>query len=191
MQFILPTQPQLDVRALCDLSREILAGLMQCEPSALPTDVALRDLGVDSRMTVALIAALSAQLGRPLPSTLVYAHPTLDELARFLVEGEAAADASAGDAQRPGKGSGLRADEPFAVIGIGCRFPGGAVDPDAYFELLQSGRDAIIEAPETRPELWIEDDLGRKKPMRGGFLENVASFDEAFFGISPREASEM
>jgi acyl transferase domain-containing protein len=196
MQFILPSQPQLDVRALCDLAREVLAGLMQCEPSALPTDVALRDLGVDSRTTVALIAALSMQLNRALPSTLVYAYPTLDELARFLAkeEGEIElAELSGSNARAVGGDADLPVDEPIAIIGIGCRFPGGGDDPEAYFELLRNGTDAIIEAPRARDELWIDDEEypGGKLPMRGGFLEDVASFDEEFFGISPREASEM
>jgi len=193
MQFILPTQPQRDVRALCDLAREILAGLMQCEPSALPTDVALRDLGVDSRMTVALIAALSTRLSRPLPSTLVYAYPTIDELARFLAKDDSEIEEGMGDTGDVQRDSELPADEPIAVIGIGCRFPGGGSDPDAFFEMLRNGVDAVDAAPETRSELWTSDDADpdRKSALRGGFLPDVASFDEAFFGISPREAGEM
>ena len=185
MQFIRPTQALRDAAELCKLAREILGGLMQCEAGSLPTDVALRDLGVDSRMTVALIAALSTQLSRPLAPTLIYAHPTLEALARRLTREEDEVGGGSENSDQVERD--LPEDEPIALIGIGCRFPGGASHPKAYFELLQSGIDAVIEAPEARTELRGQDDA----PLRGGFLEDVAGFDEAFFGISPREASEM
>jgi acyl transferase domain-containing protein len=187
MQFILPTPPHRDAGELCALAREILGGLLEQDAEALPTDVALRDLGVDSRTTVALIAALSTQLSRSLPTTLVYAHPTLEALGRYLARDCEGDDPDDGIVNMIPTASDLPVDEPIAIIGIGCRFPGGASTPSAFFELLQAGRDAVIEAPETRGELRT---LG-ETAMRGGFLADVASFDEAFFGISPREASAM
>jgi acyl transferase domain-containing protein len=83
--------------------------------------------------------------------------------------------------------------EPLAIVGIGCHFPGGAVTPDAYWDLLCSGVDATSELPKDRWELgkFYDPDpakLGKMSTFRGGFLERVDQFDAQFFGISPREA---
>ncbi|MCA0354201.1 MAG: type I polyketide synthase [Chloroflexi bacterium] len=87
-------------------------------------------------------------------------------------------------------------NEPIAIIGMGCRFPSGANDPEAFWELLVSGTDAISEIPASR---WDADALYDPNPETpnkaasrwGGFLDQVDSFDAAFFGISPREALKM
>jgi acyl transferase domain-containing protein/acyl carrier protein len=87
--------------------------------------------------------------------------------------------------------------EPIAIIGIGCRFPGGANDPEAFWEVLRQGRDAISEMPihhwsrrsqaEGAPALPETE----RQAYWGGFLAGVDQFDAAFFGISPREATQM
>ncbi len=89
-----------------------------------------------------------------------------------------------------------RAAEPIAVIGMGCRFPGGANDPDSFWHLLANGVDAIGEVP---PQRWDvnayydpdPDAPGKTSTRWGGFVENVDCFDAHFFGISPREAVSM
>jgi acyl transferase domain-containing protein/acyl carrier protein len=86
--------------------------------------------------------------------------------------------------------------EPIAIIGMGCRFPGGANDPNSYWQLLCEGRDAIREVPASR---WNIDDYydpdpeapGKMATRWGGFIEDVDQFDPQFFGISPREAISM
>jgi myxalamid-type polyketide synthase MxaB len=87
--------------------------------------------------------------------------------------------------------------EPIAVIGLGCRFPGGATDADGFWSLLQNGVDAVIEVPQDR---WNIDDYydpdpnvpGKMYTRYGGFLqEPIDQFDPQFFGISPREAVGM
>jgi acyl transferase domain-containing protein len=85
------------------------------------------------------------------------------------------------------------AHEPIAVIGMACRFPGGADDPAAFWELLQEGRDAICEVPSDRWDIEAYFDLnpdapGRISARNGGFLSKIDEFDAAFFGIAPREA---
>jgi acyl transferase domain-containing protein/SAM-dependent methyltransferase len=86
--------------------------------------------------------------------------------------------------------------EPIAIVGLGCRFPGGAESPEAYWQLLREGTDAITEVP---PERWdVEayydpepDSPGKLATRHGGFLSRVDAFDADFFGISPREAVSM
>jgi phthiocerol/phenolphthiocerol synthesis type-I polyketide synthase D len=89
------------------------------------------------------------------------------------------------------------AAEPIAVVGIGCRLPGGAAGPDAYWNMLANGTDAIVEVPADRwdaEEYYDPDTLasGKMSSKWGGFLtDDVAGFDADFFGISPREAEAM
>ncbi|MGH3376098.1 MAG: beta-ketoacyl synthase N-terminal-like domain-containing protein, partial [Actinoallomurus sp.] len=71
-----------------------------------------------------------------------------------------------------------------AIIGMSARLP-KADGPDAFWRLLDSGTDAVTEAP---PDRWP---AGRTAPRRGGFLDDIAGFDAEFFGISPREATAM
>ncbi|XXX73807.1 beta-ketoacyl synthase N-terminal-like domain-containing protein [Sorangium sp. So ce134] len=78
--------------------------------------------------------------------------------------------------------------EPIAIIGMGCRFPGGADDPARYFRLLEAGIDAVAEAP---PERFALDAQADGAPPWGAFLKEVERFDAQFFGISPREAVKM
>jgi len=86
--------------------------------------------------------------------------------------------------------------EGIAIIGMGCRFPGGANSPADYWQLLQEGRDAIREVPQDR---WNLEDYydcdpnvpGKMYTRSGGFIDRVDGFDPLFFGISPREAKVM
>ena len=86
--------------------------------------------------------------------------------------------------------------QPIAVIGMGCRFPGGANDPDSLWRVLHEATDAIREVP---PDRWDADAFydpdpsapGKMNSRWGGFLNGVDQFDPAFFGITPREAIQM
>ena len=87
-------------------------------------------------------------------------------------------------------------NEPIAIIGIGCRFPGGADGPESFWRLLAEGVDAITEIP---PDRWNIDGfydprpglIGKSISRWGGFIESIDQFDAGFFGISPREAACM
>ena len=84
----------------------------------------------------------------------------------------------------------------YAIVGIGCRFPGGADTPGRFWEMLRSGADAIREVPDDRADwkrLFDPDQskAGRLYTRWGGFLERVDEFDARFFGISPREAARI
>ncbi len=86
--------------------------------------------------------------------------------------------------------------EPIAIVGMACRFPGGANDPAAYWRLLRDGVDAIREIP---PERWDVDAFydpdpavpGKMSTRWGGFLDRIDEFDNHFFGISDREAARI
>ena len=90
----------------------------------------------------------------------------------------------------------LAGAEPVAVVGVGCRFPGGVAGPESYWKFLANGVDAIAEVPTDRwdAEAFYDPDPlapGRMPSKWGGFLSDVAGFDADFFGITPREAEAM
>ncbi|MEM1290506.1 MAG: SDR family NAD(P)-dependent oxidoreductase [Cyanobacteria bacterium P01_H01_bin.162] len=86
--------------------------------------------------------------------------------------------------------------EPIAIVGMACRFPGGANSPEAYWELLRQGMDAITDIPEQRWDVAAHYDPDAEAPGKmytrfGGFIDQVDQFDPQFFGISPREARSL
>ncbi|NMD55559.1 MULTISPECIES: type I polyketide synthase [Tsukamurella] len=94
-----------------------------------------------------------------------------------------------------GRPDGARRD-PIAVVGIGCRLPGGVRSAEDFWELLDEGRDAVVDIPADRwsTDRYYESERtpGKSRVRRGGFLTDpVDAFDPAFFGISPVEASSM
>lgn len=87
-------------------------------------------------------------------------------------------------------------NEPIAVIGMGCRFPGSANSPEAFWQLLHEGRDAIREVPAERWDIDAyydpnPDTPGKMYVRKSGFIDQVDHFEPQFFGISPREAMSM
>ncbi len=155
--------------------------LRSVEPRA-----SFRSHGLDSSGAAALVARLSAWLGRALPLTLLWEHPSVAELAAALAEG------TRQESARPTPV--LAASEAIAIVGMACRFPGGARSPETLWALLRDGVDAIGPLPERIDGRELERHdaaTGESTAREGGFLPDVAGFDPLFFGISPREASQM
>ncbi|WP_437627953.1 SDR family NAD(P)-dependent oxidoreductase [Sorangium sp. So ce1151] len=151
--------------------------------------VPFRALGLDSVGAVALLRRLSAELDRALPLALLWSYPTLESLATYLARGPAKERAAT-------EGTPERQDDPIAIIGMSCRFP-GAEDIDAFWSALCRGESAIRSVPpdrwETAPGVGEEGAAPERTSASrwGGFLERVDGFDPLFFGISPREAVDM
>ncbi|MHB9755546.1 beta-ketoacyl synthase N-terminal-like domain-containing protein [Streptomyces sp. BYX5S] len=145
-------------------------------------DRPLAELGLTSRDAVALTGLLGDVVGRRLPATQLWDTPTPGQLVAALTGAEARDEARVAVAEPAGG--------PVAVVGIGCRFPGGADSPAAYWRLLTQGRDAVGTVPEGRWEPFVPpggrlpEDLSR----HGAFLDGLAGFDAEFFGIAEDEA---
>ncbi|RSD20824.1 type I polyketide synthase [Amycolatopsis eburnea] len=144
-------------------------------------DRPLQELGLSSRDATALAADLGRFVGRPLAPTLVWQYPTIAALAAHLSTVE-----SARLPEPVGE-----AGEPIAIVGLGCRLPGGIESPEAFWRFLDDGGDAIGDVPAGRWETFAPAEALAGLPARAGFLDDVAGFDAAFFGITPREAEAM
>src|SRR5690606_20349 len=86
--------------------------------------------------------------------------------------------------------------EPIAIVGIGCRFPGPGVDPEAFWDMLDRGESAVVEVPVDRWDLeeWYDPDPekpGKTYSRHGAFVRDIDQFDASFFEISPREARTL
>ncbi|MCW3841499.1 SDR family NAD(P)-dependent oxidoreductase [Micromonospora yasonensis] len=180
---------------------EQLASRLKISPQAVDTTRPIATYGLSSVDMVGMVGELEAWLGRALSSTLIWEYPTLDTLAGFLADPASdTADPQAGTGPEmsgpAGAADRVEQDEAVAIIGIGCRFPGGVDGPESFWQLLTEGRDAIREVPADRwdaEELHTDDPAvpGRTTTRWGGFLDRIDQFDPHFFGISAREAARM
>ncbi|MER5540873.1 SDR family NAD(P)-dependent oxidoreductase, partial [Streptomyces mirabilis] len=172
---------------------EAAAVLGHATPGDVETDRAFRDMGFDSLTAVELRGRLGATLGVTLPATLVFDHPTPQQLVSHLAS-------FFGDEQQseaPEYTPAAEADELLAIVGMSCRYPGGVRTPEGLWNLIREGGDAISPFPTDRG--WdlsalfdtAPDASGSSVTTSGGFLHDAAEFDAEFFGISPREALAM
>jgi acyl transferase domain-containing protein/NADPH:quinone reductase-like Zn-dependent oxidoreductase/NAD(P)-dependent dehydrogenase (short-subunit alcohol dehydrogenase family)/acyl carrier protein len=186
-------------RLLVDLVRSEAGVVLGSSASALDSTRPLQELGLDSLMAVELRARLQQATGLRLPATLLFDYPTAIELARMLraqLSPETAAKAQPSVTAQP-RSSKREVDDPIAIVGIACRFPGHVKSPEQLWQLLIDGVDAITPFPADRG--WDAEariDLNADRPgtistRGGGFIDGHDLFDPGFFGISPREAIAM
>jgi acyl transferase domain-containing protein len=179
------------------LRREMAAVLGQASPDAVDPTRTFLDLGVDSATAVEVRNRLAGLAGLALPATLLFDYPTPVILARYLDARLLGVPAEEyGETDLAGAGD---AGEPIAIVGMGCRFPGGVTGPEELWELVAGGGDGISGFPAGRGwdlgGLYDPDpDPGRagtNYARVGGFVHDADRFDAEFFGISPREAAAM
>jgi acyl transferase domain-containing protein/NAD(P)-dependent dehydrogenase (short-subunit alcohol dehydrogenase family)/acyl carrier protein len=177
-----------------DLVRDQVAVVLG-HPSAAAVEQgkAFRDLGFDSLAAVELRNRLVASTGLRLAPTVAFDYPSPEELADHLLE-----LATSGTPRRSGTPARQHSSEdPIAIVGMACRYPGGADSPEKLWQLVSEGIDAISDFPEDRGwdlERLFDFDPERTDTSyadRGGFVYDSAEFDAEFFGISPREALVM
>ncbi|MEU1287176.1 acyltransferase domain-containing protein [Kitasatospora sp. NPDC005856] len=167
-----------DISAVTDFLLSRFAELLDLSTNSVDRWAPMHRYGLDSLKSVSLATALSEFLGWQVPATWMWQYPTLDGLARALVDGPRAAEPAPSTERR------TPSNEPVAIVGIGCRFPGGP-DPSAFWRLLVEGGDAVGPVPAARRELLND------RVRWGGFIDGIDRFDPLFFGISPREAVQM
>ncbi|WP_437760883.1 SDR family NAD(P)-dependent oxidoreductase [Sorangium sp. So ce1389] len=191
-----PPERRLDV-VMDFVEAEVARVLGLDPPQRLDRGRGFFAMGITSLMAIDLQSRLQAAVGRPpaLPSTLIFEFPTVEGLSAYLLR----ALSGLAPAPRPVEARSAGAapgNEPIAIIGLGCRFPGGADDPDTFFQLLLEGWDAITEVPKDRWDIDAyyspdPDAPGKMSTRHGGFLRDIRGFDPEFFGIAPREAAGM
>ncbi|MFI5758993.1 type I polyketide synthase [Streptomyces sp. NPDC051569] len=177
-------------RLLTDLVRtEAAVVLAHSSADAIDAEREFRQLGFDSLTAVELRNRLASATGLTLPATLIFDYPTPERLARYLLDELVGSDAATAVAAQETADT---TDDPIAIVGMSCRFPGGVESPEGLWDLVASGGDAISGFPTDRGwERHISGaEPGAVEPQ-GGFLRDAADFDAEFFGISPREALAM
>ncbi|XYH95262.1 SDR family NAD(P)-dependent oxidoreductase [Sorangium sp. So ce1128] len=193
----MPRESQTQLSTIAEVQRWLtdrIAERSGASPWSIDPGARFSDCGLNSMEAMGLIAALGKAVGRQLHPTLIWECPTIERLARHVVEGTSRSPAPR--SAHPGEGAlGARGAEPIAIVGVACRFP-QAPDRDAFWRLLRDGVDATTDIPAGR---WDVDALysadpgapGKMSARRGAFLDRVDQFDPQFFDISPREAVQM
>ncbi|MFJ9847682.1 beta-ketoacyl synthase N-terminal-like domain-containing protein, partial [Kitasatospora sp. NPDC101155] len=174
---------------------EIAAVLGHVSAEAIAPERAFQELGFDSLAATDLRNRLNKRTGLRLPATLAFDFPNARAVAEHLLD-----LAGAGTEATPAAGAETRphaADEPIAIVGMACRYPGGAATPEDLWRLLADGADTVTGLPTDRG--WDIEHLydpepgkeGHSYTRHGSFLHDAGDFDPGFFGISPREALYM
>jgi len=158
-------------------------------------------LGMKSLMAIELKNRIQKQVGHShsLATTLAFDYPTIATLTEYLAKEVLGLDSSPINHDNLPKSSTNamnRVSEDIAIIGMGCRFPGGANNPEQFWQILSQGVDAITEIP---PQRWQLDTYfdpepetpGKMYTRHGGFIADIDQFDAQFFGISPREVVSL
>ncbi|GCE45199.1 glutamate-1-semialdehyde-2,1-aminomutase [Thermosporothrix hazakensis] len=175
-----------DAKAIQTWLIEHIAQQLGCASEEVHPKRSFSSYGLSSADAVSLSGDLEDWLKRDLSPTLLWEYPSISALSAYL----------AGDIDtstvRQKERKNVNLQEPIAIIGMSCRFP-GAESLTAFLQLLQNGDDAIREVPADRwnAQTFYSPEAntpGKMNTRWGGFLDQVDQFDAPFFNISPREA---
>ncbi|ORV98563.1 type I polyketide synthase [Mycobacterium kyorinense] len=178
-------------KLMTDYLRDAVADVTRVDAAEIRENAGFFDLGMDSLMAVELRRRIEQGVGKEIPATLAMDYPRLSDVVDYLL-GDVLALGEKASAPQPASTAPTRTDEPIAIVAVACRFP-GAPNPEAFWEVLSGGVDAIREVPEDRFDIDEfydpdPDTAGKTYTRCGGFLDEIDGFDPEFFGISPREA---
>jgi polyketide synthase 12 len=179
---------------LLDLVRSHIATVLgNTTPEAIDPDKAFQELGFDSLTAVEMRNRLKAATGLALSPTLIFDYPNSAALAGYFRH------ELVGVPQEVKSVPAVRVagDDPIAIVGMACRYPGGVNSPEDLWDMVIEGRDVVTDFPGDRG--WDLANLFNPDPdvpgacytRSGGFVEDVADFDPAFFGVGPSEALAM
>ena len=171
------------------------------QPPNLRDGGSFEEMGLDSLAAVELRDRLAEASGLRLPATLAFDYPDPPTLARYLQQTLSPAVSSAASIVSPSTMvtvvPSATVDDPIAIVGMGCRYPGRVGSPEDLWEVVASGVDVVSTFPMDRgwnlAQLYDPDPdhAGTTYTCQGGFLDGMAEFDAGFFRVSPREALAM
>ncbi|XXS68128.1 SDR family NAD(P)-dependent oxidoreductase [Sorangium sp. So ce131] len=177
----------------------VAAVLGHADVASIDPDRGFSDLGLDSLMAVELRRRLQQETSASLRATVVFDQPSPRRLAGFLHDAllpRLGQDARAAVEEGSPRAASAAGDDPIAIVGVGLRLPGGAVDLESFWSVLSQGIDAAGPIPVMR---WNAEEMydpdpeakGKSYVREASFIEGVDVFDATFFGISPREARHI
>ncbi|CAE7948565.1 eryA [Symbiodinium sp. KB8] len=177
---------------LVDLAKDAVADILQVQATAVKPDRPLMDLGFDSAGALKLRNKLSRRLKIELPPTLLFDHPTINDM---VDNGIALLSKRP---MTPAHADGVPATTQqgpishHVIVSTSCQFPGGANSLKLYWDMLADKTDAVIEVPLSRwdHELYYsqEPQEGKTYARHGGFVEGTDLFDVTYFGLGSAEA---
>ncbi|EUA89990.1 short chain dehydrogenase family protein [Mycobacterium ulcerans str. Harvey] len=187
--------PELEQHAVVlDLVRSHIATVLgTITPEAIDPDKAFQELGFDSLTAVEMRNRIKTVTGLSLSPTLIFDYPTPNGLANYI----RAELAGAPQEVKHTPAVRVTGDDPIAIVGMSCRYPGGIESPDDLWDMLMARRDVLSDFPADRG--WDLAGLFNPDPdvpgacytRTGGFVDRVGDFEPAFFGVGPSEALAM
>ncbi|HHI94664.1 MAG TPA: polyketide synthase PksJ, partial [Gammaproteobacteria bacterium] len=203
-----------DLELVDILKREIFNPVLDVDTTLLEQASTFMELGVNSIQYVRISKKIEEVFNLLFQPVMLFKHSSFQELARYLstqitaakpqLQAEQHSDSQQTQKEHreypeevtPSFSYDDACNDDVAIIGMSCHFPGGSIDPDAFWENLVNGNDCITSVSHSRPQIndFFDKNYGEKSdsfPRWGGFIEDVDCFDPAFFNISPLEAESM
>ena len=189
------TTTELTVAELRDWLRNWVAEATGQPKENITEDRPMEEFGLSSRDAIALGGDLEDLTGVVLTATVVFQHPTIAMLASRIIDGEPEAPEESADDEYYTNVAAAGESHDIAIVGLSTRFPKAGETPESTWDFLISGGDGITELPDGRWEEFLSDPeiaaAVAAANTRGGYLDDVKSFDAEFFAMSPTEVERV